>query len=272
MKPTRTIAITSGKRDVGKTNIATNLAIALKQLGEEVMIFDANLGVSNVDLLLGLKAKYNIHHIINGQKRLKDVIIEGPHGIKILSAGSGVRELIHLDNFQQLRILEEFEDYQGEIDTLILDTGTGISSDVAFFCNTAQDIIVILSPEPAALTSGCDLIKVLFTQYQEKQFKILINLANSASEALAVFKHLSEAVEKFLQVSLDYLGFLPKDDSLQRAVKAQRSFLDVYPDSTASKSILELAFKLKEDSKNSLKGSMQLFLGRLIGGVRDVWI
>jgi flagellar biosynthesis protein FlhG len=272
MKPIRTIAITRGKGDVGKTNVATNLAIALKQLGEEVLIFDADLGLSNVDVLVGLKTKYNIHQILNGQKRLKDVIIEGPQGIKILSASSGKQEITHLDEFQQLKILEEFEDYQGEIDTLIINTGVGISSDVAFFCIAAQNIIVVISPEPMALMSGYDLIKVLFTQYQEKEFKILVNSANNASEALTVFRRLSEAAEKFLQVSLDYLGFLPKDDSIQKAVKAQRSFLDAYPDSSASKSILALAVKLQETSKNFLKGSLQLFLGRLIGGAGDVWI
>jgi flagellar biosynthesis protein FlhG len=265
MKPIRTIAITSGKGGVGKTNLAANLAIALQQSGERVLVFDADLGLSNVDVLLGLVTRYNIQHVLSGHKRLRDIIVEGPHGIKILPASSGVQEMTHLDEFQRLKVLEEFESYQGEIDTLIIDTGAGISSNVAFFCVAAQTIIVVLSPEPTALTDGYALIKVLFTKYQEKEFKVLINSAGSAAEALQVFKRLALAAERFLQVSLDYLGFIPKDEAVQKAVRMQKSFLDIYPESIASKNIVQIAEKIRGDAIHSLKGSLQLFLGNLIG-------
>jgi flagellar biosynthesis protein FlhG len=270
MKSIRTIAITSGKGGVGKTNVAANLAVALQQLGEKVLIFDADLGLSNVDVLLGLVTPFNIQHVLNGKKHLQDVIVEGPQGIKILPASTGVQEITQLDEFQRLQLLEEFETFQGEIDTLIIDTGAGISSNVAFFCISAQTIIVVISPEPTALTDGYALIKVLFTKYQEKDFKILVNSVRDASEGLKVFKRLAVAAEKYLQVSLDYLGFISKDDAIPKAVRAQRSFLDIYPESVASKNILSLAGKLKEDSTNPIKGSLQLFFGNMIGEASHV--
>jgi flagellar biosynthesis protein FlhG len=265
MKPIRTIAITSGKGGVGKTNVAVNLAIALQQSGERVMVFDADLGLSNVDVLLGLVTRYNIQHVLSGQKRLRDIIVEGPNGIKILPASSGVQEMTHLDEFQRLKVLEEFESIEEEIDTLIIDTGAGIASNVAFFCVAAQTIVVVLSPEPTALTDGYALIKVLFTKYQEKEFKVLVNSASNASEALQVYKRLALAAERFLQVSLDYLGFIPRDEAVQKAVRAQKPFLDAYPESIASKNMIQIAEKIRGDAIHSLKGSLQLFLGNLIG-------
>jgi flagellar biosynthesis protein FlhG len=166
--------------------------------------------------------------------------------------------------------LEEFDTFQGEIDTMIIDTGAGISSNVAFFCISAQTIIVVVSPEPTSLTDSYALIKVLFTRYQEKEFKILVNSVRDASEGLRVFKRLAVAAEKYLQVSLDYLGFIANDDSIQKAVMAQKSFLDFYPESEASRNIVAIAEKLKENSSDAIRGSLQLFLGNLIGEAKNV--
>ncbi len=266
----KTITVTSGKGGVGKTNMVANLAIALRKLGKEVMILDADLGLSNIDVLLDLAPRYNIQHVLSGEKGLKDVIVEGPYGVKILPASSGVQEMTELDEFQRLRLLEEFDSYDGDIDVLLIDTGAGISTNVAFFCIASQEIIVVTSPEPTALTDAYALIKVLFTRYQEKDFRILVNSAKSSADAFEVFRRLSLAAERFLNISLDYLGYIPVDDSIQKAVRAQKAFIDIYPGSIASMSLLEIASKLNDDNRSRVKGTLQLFLGNLLKGERDV--
>ena len=271
-KHVRTITVTSGKGGVGKTNMVANLAIALSKAGKEVLVFDADLGLSNIDVLLDLAPKYNIEHVLNGEKGLEDVIIEGPCGIKILPASSGVQEMTELDELQRMRLVEAFDAYDANMDYLIIDTGAGISSNVAFFCIASQEIIVVTSAEPTSLTDAYALIKVLFTRYQEKDFKILVNSAKGPADALEVFRRLSLAAEKFLNISLDYLGYIPRDESVSKAVRAQKAFIDVYPGSIASTQINEIAAKLSSESGNKVKGSMQLFFGNLLKGSREVLV
>lgn len=263
-KHIRTIAVTSGKGGVGKTNIVANLAVAFRRLNKEVMIMDADLGLSNIDIIFNIAPKYNINHVINGQMDLKDVIVEGPLGIKILPASSGVQELTSLDEFQRLRIIEEFDLLKEDIDILLIDTAAGISSNVAFFCTASQDIIVVTNPEPTAITDAYALIKVLFTRYQEKDFRLLVNSARNSREAFDVFKRLSIAVERFLNISIDYLGFLPFDRSVQNAVRQQRPFIEIYPECDASKNVMDIALKLIEGPVKNVKGTVQFFIGNLL--------
>jgi len=264
-KQIKTITVTSGKGGVGKSNVVANLAIALANKGKKVMIIDADLGLSNIDVIFDLAPKYTIQHILSGEKKLADVLVDGPYGIKILAASSGVQELTELDEFQRLRLIEEFETYDADIDVLLIDTGAGISENVAFFCIASQEIIVVTSPEPTALTDAYALIKVLNTQYQEKDFKILVNSARNSEDAFEVFKRISIAADKFLSLSLDYLGFLPYDDSVPKAVRQQKAFIDAYPNCKASENLRLIAAKvLEEDGPNKIKGSLQLFLGNIL--------
>jgi flagellar biosynthesis protein FlhG len=263
-KTIRTIAVTSGKGGVGKTNITANLAIGFSKLRKKVLVFDADLGLSNIDVILNLATKYNIKHLFSGEKRLKDLIVEGPHGIKILPASSGIQELTSLDEFQRLRLIEEFESYEEDIDYLLIDTSSGISSNVAFFCMAAQDIIIVTSAEPTAMTDAYALIKVLFTKYQEKNFKVLVNSVKDEKEATDVYKRLSIAAERFLSISLDYIGYVPHDNSVQKAIRQQKALIDIYPDSEAARSLLKISEKLCKDNNNKVKGTLQFFLGGLL--------
>lgn len=265
-KPVRTITVASGKGGVGKTNVVANLAIALRKAGKEVMIFDADLGLSNVDILLSLSPRYNIRHVIEGVKRLGEVIVEGPHGIKILPASSGIQELTNLDEFQRRRLMDEFDAYEGNIDILLIDTSAGISENVAFFCIAAQEIVVVTSPEPTALADAYALIKVLCTRYQEKRFAVLVNSARSEADALMVFRKLSLAATRFLNISLDYLGYIPFDSCVQDAVRAQKPFLEMFPNGSASRNLAEIARRFSEPSAEEPKGSLQFFIGNLFAG------
>ncbi len=259
----KTIAVASGKGGVGKTNIAANLAIEMKKKGRRVMILDADLGLSNIDILFQLTPRYNIQHVLSGEMNLKDIIVEGPFGIKILPASSGIQELTALDEFQRLKLLEGFDSAELDIDCLIIDTAAGISENVAFFCIAAQETVVVTSPEPTAITDAYALIKVLFTRYQEKEFRILVNMAKTPEEAFEVFRRLSLVAERFLNISLDYIGYIPFDISVQKAVKAQRALIDIYPNSIASKQFAEIATKFS-DSRSGVKGSLQFFIGNLL--------
>ncbi len=263
-KMVRTIAVASGKGGVGKTNITASLAVALRKLNKKVLIFDADLGLSNIDVILNLAAKYNIDHLFKGDKKLKDLIIEGPHGIKVLPASSGIQELTTLDEFQRLRLIEEFESYDDNIDYLLIDTSSGISSNVAFFCMAAQEIVIVTSPEPTALTDAYALIKVLFTKYQEKNFKVLVNNVQDRKEAVEIYNRLSTAAEKFLSISLEYIGHVTHDISVRKAVRQQRAFMDLYPDTAASINLMEITEKLNKDNNHTIKGSLQFFLGGLL--------
>lgn len=259
----KTIAVASGKGGVGKTNLVANLGVALHKLGKKVMIVDADLGLSNIDVLLHLAPRYNIKHLLDGGMTLSDILVEGPHGIKFFPAGSGFQELTALDEFQRLKILEAFDAFDGDIDILLIDTPAGVSKNVAFFCIAAQEIIIVTSPEPPAIADAYALIHVLYTRYQEKDFHVLVNSARSPDEGFEVFRRLTLATEKFLNISLDYLGHLPFDPSVQEAVRAQQAFVDLYPDHDVSKRIMEIAKELPGRT-DRVKGSLQFFFGNLL--------
>ncbi len=255
----KTIAITSGKGGVGKTNIVANLAISLSKKGKRVMILDADLGLCNIDVLLGMAPRFNIQHMLNGEKSLEEIIVEGPEGIMIVPASSGVEELTQLDEFKKLRLIDEFQSLQNNIDYLLVDTGAGISSNVTFFCIASQETIVVVTPEPTSLTDAYALIKVLHTRYQEKVFRILINQTRSSTEALEIFKRLHIVTDRYLNVSLDYIGFIPYDRTLLKAVRSQKAVVLQSPESRISEAFFNLADRIKGMNNPSPKGGIQFF-------------
>ncbi len=258
--PVQVIAVTSGKGGVGKTNVVANLAYSLCRLKRRVLILDADMGLANLDVLLGLIPKYTIQHMLLGERTLEEIIIEGPGGMKILPASSGVQELTDLTSQQRMALLSQFECLNERTDVLLIDTAAGISSNVMFFNTIANEIIVVASPEPTSITDAYAIIKVLSTRYAEKYFQLLVNFVRNESEGLEVYRQLSTVTERFLNLSIRYLGFIPIDAHVQSAVKRQRAVSELFPNCVASRSFLALAEKIVNLSVSMTpKGNLNLF-------------
>jgi flagellar biosynthesis protein FlhG len=265
---TRVISVTSGKGGVGKTNIVGNLAVSFRRLGNNVLVLDGDLGLANIDIIFGLSPAYNIKHVVNGEKSLSDVIVEGPEDIQIIPAGSGVQDLVHLTQGQKLNLLNEFDALEEEFDILLIDTGAGISSNVMYFSIAADERIVVATSEPTSITDAYALIKVMYTKHGTNSFKLLVNMVDNEDEARSVFENLSNAIVRFLKgISLEFAGFIPKDSNLAKAVRQQSTVTTMYPESASSKSFNELARRLMCASNDATQdGNIRFFWKKLITG------
>lgn len=263
--PFRVISVTSGKGGVGKSNIVVNLGLALAQQGLQVLLIDADLGLGNLDILLGLTPKFTIQDVLSLKRRLADVIVTGPGGLKILPASSGIPELARLDESQKLFLLDEMDNYTEDVDVVLIDTGAGISANVLFFNIAAHERIVVVNNQPPSIADAYALIKVLATQYGKKRFKLLVNGLSRKREAESVYRTLLKVTERFLgqDLSLDYLGYIPLDEAVPHAVIRQQPVLALYPESPASKSFVGLARSLWESPRPSgIDGNIKFFWRR----------
>ncbi|MDR3038335.1 MAG: MinD/ParA family protein [Candidatus Adiutrix sp.] len=266
LKPVRVITVTSGKGGVGKSNLTLSLALALTSLGRRVLIWDADLGLANIDVLLGLRTTATIHDLLNGSKTLSEIIVQGPGGLKIMPAASGILELGELSEGQKQRLLSEFDDWNEELDFLLIDTAAGIGSNVIYFNLAAQERIVVLTGEPTSITDAYALIKVLSTRYRQTGFHILPNQVSGEKEGKNVFGLLSSVADRHLSVSLSLLGFVPRDPAVPAAVRAQSPFFLAAPQSEASRRILEIARRLEANPPERFtEGGLVFFLNRLAG-------
>ncbi|MFQ5329789.1 MAG: MinD/ParA family protein [Thermodesulfobacteriota bacterium] len=257
----KVISVTSGKGGVGKTNVVANLAIGLANLGRNVLLLDADVGLGNLDVLLGLAPRYNIGHLLRGEKELADIIIDGPCGVKILPASSGIDELVRLSPTDKLKLFSHLEELYGEIEIMLIDTASGISENVLFFNTASHEIVVVASSEPTSIVDAYALIKVLHLKCGVKSFRILANSVVNAREGLEVYRNISMVAERYLHVSLDYIGFIPFDDNVPRAVKAQKALMELFPDSRANKKFSKVARLIDEIPYAETSDNLQFFWG-----------
>lgn len=266
-KPVRVIAVTAGKGGVGKSNVSVNLAVALAQLNKNVMLLDGDLGLANVDIMLGLHTKYNLSHVIQGICHLSDIILQGPSGIRVIPAASGTEFMTQLTPAEHAGIIDSFNELTDDLDYMIIDTAAGISDTVLSFTRSSQELIVVVCDEPTSLTDAYALIKVMSKRYEWTHFHILANMVRNLKDGRDLFNKLFRVSEQFLDVHLDYLGAIPFDEHVHKAVKKQKPVLIAYPDSSASASLRELAQGVNNwPFKPLLGGNTSFFLERLVAG------
>ena len=261
----RVIAITSGKGGVGKTSIVGNLGYAFTKLGKKVLILDADLGLGNLDVLLGLAPKYNLSHVITGEKAIDEILVEGPGKMKILPASSGIQELTHLTKDQKIQILSQLDLLINNVDLLLIDTAAGISSNVMDFNATAQEVVVVVSPEPTSITDAYALMKVLSLKYSGKACKLMVNMVSRPEEGREVFRQLQLVTDRFLDINIEYLGYVLFDGKVTKGVKNQKIVSELYPDTLASRCFTDISRKISAMSPLNLpKGESNLFWQHLV--------
>lgn len=263
--PVRAIAVTGGKGGVGKTNVSVNLAVALADLGRRVMVLDADLGLANIDVVLGLHPEYDLSHVLRGEKMLEEVVIEGPSGIKIIPAASGIRQMAELSQAEHAGLIRGFSDISNDLDFLIVDTAAGISDTVISFSRAVQELIVVVCDEPASITDAYAMIKLLYKEYGISRFRILANMTRSTQEGRDLYNKMCRVTDRYLDVMLSYLGSIPYDENLRKAIKSQKPVVQAFPRCPAAQTLKNLAKKADNwPVPDGASGHLQFFVERLV--------
>lgn len=263
--PVQVIAVTGGKGGVGKSNVSVNLAIALAEMGRRVVVMDADLGLANIDVLLGLTANRNIADVLAGECSLADVLVNGPGGIRIVPASSGTQHMTQLSPMEHAGLINAFSELGDETDVLIVDTAAGISETVVSFLRASQEILLVVCDEPTSITDAYAMIKLLNREYGLYRFRVLSNQVRSQQEGKHLYNKLSRVTERFLDVALQYLGSIPYDEAVRKAVQRQRAVLDAYPRAKASLAFKALAQKVDAwPLPSTPRGHLEFFVERLV--------
>ncbi len=264
-RPVQVIAVTGGKGGVGKSNLSVNLSIALAQLRRRVVLMDADLGLANVDVLLGLKAKNTLADVLAGQCSLNEVMVTGPSGIKIVPASSGVQRMSSLSPQEHASLIHAFSELSDQLDVLIVDTAAGISDTVVSFVRAAQEVLVVVCDEPSSITDAYALIKLLNKEHNMQRFRVVANMTRSVQEGRNLFKKLNLVCERFLDVGLQYVGHVPFDENVRKAGQKQTPLLEFAPTSKAAVAVRGLAEQIDQwPLPSAARGHLEFFVERLL--------
>jgi flagellar biosynthesis protein FlhG len=265
MKPVQVLAITGGKGGVGKTNVAVNVSLALAGEGKRVILMDADLGLANVDIQLGLKADRTLQEVLSGECSLRDILITTPGGVKVIPAASGVQSLTQLSSQSHAGIIQAFSELDEQLDILVIDTAAGISDSVVSFVRAAQEVMVVVCDEPSSITDAYALVKLLNRDYGMTRFRVLANMTRSPGEGKALFSKFVKVAERFLDVSLQYAGDIPWDESVRKAAQRQRAAIEAYPNSKCAAAYRRVAREIAQWPVNrQASGRLEFFVERLL--------
>ena len=263
MHPVQVIAVTGGKGGVGKTNVSVNLSMALADLGRRVMLMDADLGLANVDVLLGLTPKRTLADVIAGECDLRDVLLQGPGGVRIVPAASGTQSMVSLTPMQHAGLIQAFSDISENLDVLVIDTAAGDA--VVSFVRAAQEILVVVCDEPTSITDAYALIKLLNRDHGISRFRVLANMAHSPQEGRNLFAKLTKVTDRFLDVALQYVGAVPYDECVRKAVQKQRAVYEAFPRSKCALAFKAIAQKVDTwPLPANPRGHLEFFVERLV--------
>lgn len=270
LKHTRVVVISSGKGGVGKSTLALNIALCLCMRGKKILLMDADLGLANIDIMLGLVPKYNIHHMIQRKKSLKEIIITGPFGLNIIPGGSGITELADLGEVELKRIMVELGKLDGEYDFMIIDTGAGISSNVLAFLLSADDVVLISTPEPTSITDAYGMIKAIAKKSEGKNLYLVVNRVADNTEGVLVAEKFKLVCERFLNLKINILGHVVNEPMVGEGIRRQQAFIDIFPRSVAARNIDSIAMNLikANDTGGNVavnSGGIKHFFKRIMG-------
>ena len=264
-QPVRVIAVTGGKGGVGKTSVSVNLATGLANAGRRVVLLDGDLGLANVDVLLGLSPRYTLADVLSGERTLDEIMVTAKQGFKIVPAASGAADLANLSGAGHLGLVQAFSSIATRLDVLIIDTAAGIAPGVLQFSQAAQHVLVVVTDEPASITDAYALIKVLSRDYGVSRFRVVANMCRAAGEGENLFNKLERVTSRFLDVILEYAGDIPDDEHMRRAIRVQRPVLDAHPASAAGRAFKKLAASADTwPVPAGPRGNLEFFVERLV--------
>lgn len=265
------IAISGGKGGVGKTTISVNLSMMLAKMGKKVMLFDADLGLANIDVLLGIKPKLTINDVLNGKASLNEVCVTGPSGIKIIPGASGVQGLADLDTMKSIELIKSFSTMAEDIDYMLVDVAAGISKQVIQFTHASQNILLVVCNDPSSMIDSYAVTKILYQMHNRNNFGVIINKVKTMKEGYDVFLRFQETVSKFLNANIEYVGYVPSDDYINMAAREHSPVVSKYPFSPASIAFNELAKGVSIwSSQNNHMGGIQFFFEKMINHNQNI--
>jgi len=263
--PIQVIAVTGGKGGVGKTTVSINLALSLAQAGKSVMVLDADLGLANVDVLLGLHPNYNLSHVLSGERTLDEIIVEGPSGIRIVPGASGIQNMADLTSTEHAGLIRAFSELLVQPEILIVDTAAGISDAVLCFSSAAQHVMVVVCDEPASITDAYALIKLLSREHGVNRFHIVANMIETPQGGRDLYAKLCRVTDRFLDVLLELAGSIPPDEHLKRAVQRQRAVVEMFPNCQSAGAFKKLAKVVRSwPVPASSSGRLEFFVEKLV--------